>query len=169
MFNLTPWKSKRLPIRHEEQHPVYTLQREMNSLFDNFFGAGDWFQYPERSGFGGEQSFGEIAPRVDVSETDKELLVKVELPGMTEKDVEVSIANGLLTIKGEKKQEKEENEKGWYRMERQYGSFSRSLMLPYEIQDDKAEALYKHGVLTIKMPKAVTAGKETKSIAVKSV
>lgn len=158
-----------MPVRQEEQHPVYTLQREMNNLFDNFFGGGDWFQYPELTGFGGEQSFGAIAPRVDVSETDKELLVKVELPGMTEKDVDVSIANGVLTIKGEKKQEKEENEKGWYRMERQYGSFSRSLVLPYEIQADKAEALYKHGVLTIKMPKTATPEQETKNIAVKAV
>ncbi|MBX9692306.1 MAG: Hsp20/alpha crystallin family protein [Cyanobacteria bacterium] len=104
-----------------------------------------------------------------MSETDKELLIKVELPGMTEKDLDISITGDLLTISGEKKQEKEETEKGWYRMERQYGSFSRSIPLPYEIDRDKAEALYKHGVLTVKLPKSAAQQKSAKSIAVKSV
>ena len=168
MFNLTPWAAKKLPIRHEEQHPVYSLQREMNRLFDDFFRAPSFEHFGEMSSFGADQPFsGDLMPRVDMSETDKDLLIKVDLPGMTEKDVEISINRDLLTISGEKKQEKEQSEKGWYRMERQYGSFSRSIALPYEVESDKAEALFKHGTLSIKLPKLTMQQRATKSIPVK--
>lgn len=170
MFNLTPWRAKRLPIHHrEEEHPAYSLQREMNRLFEDFFQAPAFERFGEFPTMRTEQIWGDVTPRIDMSETDKELLVKVELPGMTEKDVYISISADLLTISGEKRQEKEESEKGWYRMERQYGSFSRSIPLPYEIDSDKAEALYKHGVLTVKLPKTAVQQKAAKSITVKSV
>lgn len=167
MFNLAPW-SKRLPIRREEEHPVYSLQREMNRLFDDFFRTPTWERFGEFPALATEQFWGDVTPRVDMTETDKELLVKVELPGMTEKDIDISISRDVLTISGEKKQEKEQNEKGWYRMERQYGSFSRSIPLPYEIESDKVEALYKNGILSIKLPKSAMQQKATKSITVKS-
>lgn len=170
MFNLTPWTSKRLPIRREEEHPVYSLQREMNRFFDEFFrGSGNvWERFGEFPPlYGEQQSITEITPHIDMSETDKELVVKVDLPGMTDKDVDISINRDLLTITGEKKQEKEQNEKGWYRMERQYGSFSRSIPLPYEIEADKAEALYKNGVLTVKLPKSAVQQRAVKNITVK--
>jgi HSP20 family protein len=169
MFNLTPWTAKRLPMRREEEHPAYSLQREMNRIFDDFFRAPSWERFGEFPSFPSEQSFGDVTPHIDMSETDKELLVKVELPGMTEKDIDISIARDLLTISGEKKQEKEQTEKGWYRMERHYGSFSRSIPLPYEIESDKAEAIYKNGVLSIKLPKSVMQQKAAKSITVKSI
>lgn len=167
MFKLAPFGTKRLPIRHEEQHPVYSLQQEMNKLFEDFFRAPLWDDFGQHSPLANDQFVGQVMTRVDVSETDKELLVKVELPGMTEKEVEISISQDLLTISGEKKQEKEQTEKGWYRMERQYGSFSRSIPLPYEVESDKAEALYKNGVLSIKLPKSAAQQKTTKSIPVK--
>jgi HSP20 family protein len=167
MFNLTPWTKKRVPIRHEDEHPVYSLQREMNTLFDDFFRAPA-FEGGEFPTFGSEQ-FQNMTPRIDMSETDKELLLKVELPGMSEKDVDISINRDVLTISGEKKQEKEQTEKGWYRMERQYGSFSRSIPLPYEVESEKVEALYKNGVLSIKLPKSAVQQRATKTIPVKTV
>lgn len=166
MFNLTPWGVRR-PARREEEHPIYFLQREMNSLFEDFFRAPVWERFGEVPGHSHEQFFGEVSARADVSETEKELIVKVELPGMSEKDVDISISRDMLTISGEKKQEKEQNEKGWYRMERQYGSFSRSIPLPYEIESDKAEAQYKNGILSIRLPKTAVQQKGTKSIPVK--
>src|SRR5262249_597180 len=158
---------RRLPTRREEHHPVYSLQREMNRLLEDFFRAPSWEPFAELPAFPGEQFFGDVTPRVDMSDTDKEILVKVDLPGMTEKDVDISISRDALTISGEKKQEKEEREKGWYRMERQYGSFSRSIPLPCEIDADKAEAAYKNGVLSIKLPKSTVQQKATKTIPVK--
>jgi len=169
MLNLTPWASKRMPVRREEEHPVYSLQHEMNRLFDDFFRAPAFERFAEFPALHNEQFLGDVTPRIDMSETDKELIVKVDLPGMTEKDVDISITQDALTISGEKKQEKEHTEKGWYRMERQYGSFSRSIPLPYEIETDKAEALYKNGVLTVKLPKSAVQQRATKSIPVKTV
>lgn len=110
---------------------------------------------------------GEWVPCVDVSESEKEFVVTAELPGMAEKDVDVSIQNGILTIKGEKKEEKEEKSKNLYRMERPYGAFQRSIELPSEIDKDKAEASYKSGVLTIKLPKTKAAQQEAKKVPVK--
>ncbi len=169
MFNVTPWTAKRLAIRHEEQHPIYSLQREMNRVFEDFFRAPSFEHFGDVPAFANEQFVGDVTPRIDMSETDKEILVKVELPGMTEKDVDISINRDVLTISGEKKQEKEHSEKGWYRMERQYGSFSRSIPLPYEIESDKVEAIYKNGVLSIKLPKSAVQQRATKSISVKTV
>lgn len=166
---MTPWTAKKhLPVRREEEHPVYSLQREMNKVFDDFFGARSWEGFGEFPALATEHFMGDVTPRIDMSETDKELLLKVELPGMSEKDVEISINRDLLTISGEKKQENEHTEKGWYRMERQYGSFSRSIPLPYEVESDKVEAVYKNGVISIKLPKSAVQQKATKSIPVKS-
>lgn len=168
MFRLTPWAARKVPVRHEEEHPVYSLQRDMNRLFDDFLKGSPWESIFDSAAVSREFGLSEITPRIDMSETEKELIVKAELPGMTDKEVEISISRDLLTISGEKKQEKEQSEKGWYRMERQYGSFSRSIPLPYEIESDKAEALYQHGVLSIRLPKAAAQLKSTKTIQVKT-
>jgi HSP20 family protein len=165
MFNMTPWMNKRLPVRHEDEHPVHSLQKEMNRVFEEFFGSQGWHAFSELPGAG---SWGDLTPRIDMSETDRELLVKVELPGMTEKEVEISIHGDILTIAGEKKQEKEQTEKGWYRMERQYGSFNRSIPLPCEVDCEKTQAQYKNGVVTVTMPKADKVKSTTKTIPVKA-
>jgi HSP20 family protein len=171
-FNLLPTKWLRrnetqVPVRKEEEHPVYSLQREMNRMFDDFFRAFDMpllgtLDWPQLSAL----EAGTISPKVDVHETDKELKIDVEVPGMTEKDIEVSLCRDGIVISGEKKQESEENTKGWYRMERTYGSFRRSIPLPYEIDQDKVEATYKNGVLHIKLPKVRAAESAVKKIAI---
>lgn len=168
MFNMMPWSGKRVPIRRDQEN-LYSLQREMNRLMDEFLGmhVEPWEPYGDVPLLSRER-LSDITPRVDVSETEKELNVKVDLPGMTEKDVSITLNRDVLTISGERTQEKEENEKGWYRMERQYGSFSRAIPLPYEVDMDKADAIYKHGVLTIKLPKSASQQRTEKTIAVKA-
>ena len=131
--------------------PFAALRSEMNALFDDFFpGAG------EATG-----PWGAFMPRIDVKETDGEIRVTAEMPGIEEKDVEISLDGDMLTIKGEKKEEKEEKGEESYRLERSYGSFRRSVALPCAVNADKASAKYKQGVLTIALPKAAEAKKKT--------
>jgi HSP20 family protein len=103
-----------------------------------------------------------------VSETDKEIKVSAELPGMDEKDIDVSLTRDSLTIKGEKKQETEDKGEDYYRMERSYGSFTRSIPLPIEVDTDKVQATFKKGVLEITLPKTARAIQETRKIPVKA-
>ena len=106
--------------------------------------------------------------RVDVVDTEKAYEVTAELPGMDEKNVEVKLANGALTIKGEKKEEKEkEKNKDYHVSERRYGSFQRSFTVPDGVDEDKIEATFKNGVLTVSLPKTAEAQKKEKQIAIK--
>jgi HSP20 family protein len=98
-----------------------------------------------------------FVPKVNVAETDKELTVSAELPGMEEKDIDISISDGALTLKGEKKEEKEEKEKNYYRLEQSTGYFHREIPFPCDVDADKAEAIFKKGVLTVKLPKTQKA------------
>jgi HSP20 family protein len=169
MLSILPWSAKRLPVRREDDHAVHTLHHEVNRLFEDFLRT-PWEGLGSTSMMvGGDEVFGAVSPRIDMSESDKELVVKAELPGLMDKDIEVYVNHETLTIRGEKKQEKEENEKGWYRMERQYGSFSRSIPLPYEVDTDRIEALLKNGVLTVKMPKLPVSQKSGKTVSVKNI
>ncbi len=120
---------------------VGDLQSEMNRMFDGFFG---------RSAPGMDRVW---APAVDVFETKDDVVVTVELPGMTEKDVQVSITGDILTIKGEREVASTARE-SVYRSERWHGKFERSLSLPLAVQADKVKATYREGVLTINLPKA---------------
>ena len=126
--------------------------REMEHLARHF-----WHDLPFRD-LATTEGF-DFTPRVDVTETDKNLEVKVELPGMERKDIDITLDNDLLVIKGEKKQEKEEKGERFHRIERNYGSFHRSVRLPVEVDSKKINASFKDGVLTVTMPKTVT-GKE---------
>lgn len=108
------------------------------------------------------------SPAVDVSESDKAYEITAELPGLDEKNVEVSVANGGLTIKGEKKEEKEQNQKDYYVSERSYGSFERYFGLPEGVDADKIEASFKNGVLKVMLPKTAEAQKPAKKIEVKA-
>ncbi len=153
-----------LEARREWEHPFASFQREMNKLFENFFGGVDlapWASLERRAA-------ATFTPRVDVSETDKEIKVSVELPGMDEKDIDVSLTRDTLTIKGEKKEEKEDKGKDYYRMERSYGSFTRGIPLPVEVDTDKVHATFKKGVLQVTLPKTAKAIQETKKISVKA-
>jgi HSP20 family protein len=105
-------------------------------------------------------------PSMDEREDDKGYHVKVDLPGMDQKDVEVTLADGMLTIKGEKKMEEEEKGKEFYRKERAFGSFRRTLALPVEVDEAKVYASFKNGVLTIDLPKSAEARKKVKQIPV---
>lgn len=157
--DLVPWKrgKREVPVRREEvESPFYALQREMNQLFDDFF-----------SGFG-LRPFGAFTPRVDLTESDKELKVIAELPGLDENDIEVSLAHNTLTISGEKKAETEDKGKNYYHLERSYGAFQRSIPLPNEVEADKVKADFKKGVLSITLPKTPEAQKRTKKIAIKA-
>jgi len=96
----------------------------------------------------------EWVPQVDVAETKDEIIIRAEVPGMTKEDITVTLQDNVLTLRGEKKQEKTEKEVAFHRMERSYGSFVRSFTLPTLVQADKVKATYKDGVLTITLPKA---------------
>jgi len=119
---------------------MVSIQDEMNRVFDGFFG-----RFPSR--FDTEWS-----PNVDISETKDDFVVKAEVPGMEKEDVKITLQDNVLTLKGEKKQEKEDAT--CYRMERSYGSFVRSFSLPTVIRADKIKASYKDGILNITLPKA---------------
>ncbi len=134
MFELTPWK----PARE-----LSTLRREMDRLFEDFLGEKGTF-LPEA---------GSWVPAVDVSETDDNILVKAELPGMESKDIDVSVQGDILVIKGEKKEEKESKEENFHRIERRRGTFARSIRIPVPVDPDNITAQYDKGVLTVTLPK----------------
>ncbi|NOX89960.1 MAG: Hsp20/alpha crystallin family protein, partial [Calditrichaeota bacterium] len=113
-------------------------------------------------------SFGSFMPSVDVKEKDDEFVVTAELPGMDAKDVDISISDDILTLRGEKKEEKEEKEGNYYRRECSYGSFHRDIPLPAEVETDKVEAEFKRGVLTVHLPKKPESQRKAKKIQVKT-
>lgn len=150
-MKLVPWRKR------EVGRPLSGLQQEMNRLFENFF--GDTFVEP----FGGA---GEWSPALDVAETEGAFLVRAELPGLDPDNVEITLTGDTLTIKGEKKEEKEEKTKSFHRVERSYGSFQRSVQLPVSVKADAVAATFKNGVLTIELPKVEEA--KTKSVKIKA-
>jgi len=151
-------------------HPFDNLRREIDRPFDDF-GAGFWRTPWRRSLFDVEPfwrrevTFG-TTPAVDVVEKDKAYEITAELPGMDEKNVEVQFSDGVLTIKGEKQEEKEEKKKDYYMSERSYGSFRRSFEVPDGIDVEKIEANFKNGVLCVTLPKSPEAQKKEKKIPV---
>jgi HSP20 family protein len=158
--DLIPWsRSQELAPARGSSDPFLTLHREMNRLFDDVFRGFDSAQTPLMEG-----RFG--WPRIELSDTDKTLTVSAELPGMTEKDVEIEITNGVLTIRGEKKSEHKDDKDGSkYFTERYYGSFERQIPLD-NIDEDKAQASFKNGVLTVSLPKSENARAGVKRIAI---
>jgi len=153
------WRRDFSPLRRDENYPYHSLQQEMNRIFDDFFRGFDLAPF-------GTERFGAFSPSVDVKEDDKEMLIKAELPGLDEKDVEVTLTDGALTIKGEKKEEKEDRGKHYYRMERSYGAFNRVVALPEGVDTDKANASFKNGVLNISLPKTEEARKNVRRITI---
>ena len=136
-------------------------QEEMNRLFDDFFRGFDASPF-------GEENFRKFSPAVDIRENEKEVAIHVELPGMDEKDVEVLLTEDTLTIKGEKKEEKENKGKDHYHLERVFGSFQRVIPLPLGVDSQKTEAKFKKGVLRIKLPKREEAKSIGKKIQIAS-
>ncbi|MBW2088490.1 MAG: Hsp20/alpha crystallin family protein [Deltaproteobacteria bacterium] len=167
---------KMVPVKREsakEQsgalvHPLEQFHQEIDRIFDQVFrGFG-------LSPFGFDQPLfprladGMLKPTLDLGASDKEYTITVEVPGVDEKDVRLEIVNDTLTIRGEKKQEKEEKEKNYYRMERSYGSFQRMLSLPEDADQDGVKATFKKGVLTVTLPRKALPKSNVKQIEVKS-
>jgi len=147
VWEITPWR----PFEFDR------IRREMDRLWDSFL-EGRPLRRAEDSR--------EWLPSIDVSETKNELVIKAELPGLDPKDIDISMNNGYLTIKGEKKHEKEEKDENYHLVERSYGSFTRSVRLPKEVQSDKITASFKNGVLRITLPKSEEAKKKEIKIKV---
>ncbi|MBP9089848.1 Hsp20/alpha crystallin family protein [bacterium] len=154
---------------NKEEHPVYSLQSEMNRLFDDFFRATEMPMLGRSFALSPFSSadHSSLTPRIDVRETDKELRISAELPGLSENEIDVSLSRDMLTISGEKKKECEQNVQGWYRMERSYGTFTRSISLPCEVDQDSCNASFKNGVLTVSFAKTAKAQASAKSIPIK--
>jgi HSP20 family protein len=138
--------------------PFGSLRRDMERLFEDFSRDFGW-GVPAAAGTG-------EAPRIDVSETDSELKIEAELPGVEEKDLEIVLSNGRLTIKGEKKREKEEKKKDYHLVERSYGWFARSIGLPFAADPDKVKASFAKGVLTVTVAKPAEVKAKEKKIPI---
>jgi len=138
-------------------NPFMSLQREIDRLFDDFTRGFPAF---------GKGSAGDLMPSMDVTETDKDIEITAELPGLEEKDVQINLADNLLTIRGEKKAEKEQKDKDYRLVERSYGSFSRTLELPDGVNPDAIKASIAKGVLKVTVPKPAPA--QVKKVEVKS-
>lgn len=138
---------------------IGSLFREVEKAFDDF---------SRRTPFTGAGSAA-ITPRLDVSETKDAIDVKAELPGVDEKDIDLTLADGVLTIRGEKKSERDETdkEKNWHLVERSYGSFTRSVALPFDPDPDKIEAKFEKGVLHVHLPKPPEAAKKQQKIEIR--
>ena len=169
-------KSSKAPAKPEQSSryvnvwdPLSSFRREFDRLFDDFTAVSG-----QRAGsilsaepFGrSEFGLGQL-PAVDIVEHDKDYQVTAELPGMGEKDIDVKFADGVLTIKGEKKEESEEQQKDYYRSERRFGAFQRSFRVPDGVDGDKIEANVKDGVLTVLLPKSSEAQKREKKLQIK--
>ena len=162
IMNRNFWKRERRPRQQEEPTGLARQNEGPERLFEEFlngFGLAPFAPF--------EMAWGEFSPRVDVIETEKELQIKAELPGMSEKEIQVSLSRDTLTLSGEKKAEEEQRSGNIYRMERTYGAFSRTIALPVDVDAENVEATFRNGVLTINLPK-VAATKESRRIKVKT-
>jgi len=145
MFEMIPWRARK---------ELEALRREMDRLWEGFFG---------------ERAFEPVekwSPALDLAETKDNLVVTAELPGIDPKDISIDLSGDVLTVRGEKKQEKEEKEENYHLIERRYGSFTRSIRLPVKIDEEKIKASYKNGVLKIVLPKSEEVKKKEIKIKV---
>lgn len=165
--SLIPWHRKETvaPSARDDRNPFELLHREMNDLFGSFMRE---FDDPFRPGLAepGRGWMAPVSPTVDVSETEDEVQVAAELPGLEEKDIEVGLDGDVLTISGEKKAEREEKKRNYHLVERSYGRFQRAIPLPPGVDTNKAAARFKNGVLTVTVPRTPEAGKQRKTIAI---
>lgn len=161
--DLIPWarKDQQTETKSADVNPIATLQNDVNMVIESFwkrFGQGigslDW-------------PWGGSEVKSDIVETDKAIEVSLELPGMEMKEIEVTVNDDMLTVKGEKKIERQEEKKGYYLSERSYGAIYRTIPLPPGVDGGKAEASFKNGVLTIKLPQTPEAQAKVKRIEVK--
>lgn len=163
--DLIPWgrTESKSPALYREADPFMALQREVNRLFDDVFSGFEGFgtaRFPSLASSRMSRGW----PSVEVAETHGEIRLTAELPGLEEKDVEVLLDDGVLTLRGEKRSETEDKERHF--SERYYGQFERRIALGTEVEEDKVEARFKNGVLTIILPKTERAQSKAKRIAI---
>ena len=141
-----------VPFLKRPRNELARLHDEMDDLFDSFFRglSRPWSKY-------------KAWPTIDIADKDDSIVVRAEVPGCKAEDIDISVYGNILTISGEKKESKEENEKGYYHMESSYGSFRREISLPTDVDEDKIDAVCKEGVLSITLPKA----EKTKAVKIK--
>lgn len=161
LYELMPLRKNRK--NGNSQDPLATMDRLHRSLFDDFFGD---FAIEPFGAFNNAQ--GAFVPKVNLTEDENNVYVSAELPGLEEKDIELSLTDNQLTIKGEKKQHHEEKETNYYRQESAYGSFQRIIGLPSEVNADKSEAKFANGLLEIKLPRLKPEVTKAKKINIKS-
>ena len=157
--SLVPRSENGGELHPESRSPFNALQREMNRMFDRFFGETGMAPFAGTEGLA-------ATPRIDVSESEEAVEIAAELPGMSEQDVDVSLTHDVLTIRGEKKQEHEDKQKNYHRIERSYGAFHRAIMLPAEVDAEKVDARFTNGVLRITLPK-LQKGSGSKKIEIR--
>ena len=163
MKSIIPWRNKREEkgLATAEEHPLGRLREEMDHLFERFW------REPWSSEFADIMPAGAgLGLRLNLAESENDVTVTAEVPGVDPKDVEIKVTEGLLTIHGEKKHEKEEKKRNYHYRERSYGSFHRSIRLPSTVDSNKVDASYKNGVLTVTLQKRPEA--KPKRIAVKT-
>jgi HSP20 family protein len=159
---LTPWFGRASPaLRNWPGGSLDSLHREIDRMFSDFVSTWDLTPWAAESG-------GQLVPKMDIAETDTGYELTADLPGVEEKDVDVSVADGVLRIKGERKSEKEEKKKNYHRVERSFGRFERAISLPEGVDENKIAASFKQGVLKVTVPKSAKAKESTKKIEVKA-
>lgn len=157
-------KQEKLPIRRGQAVSPYRAMREMmDSMFEDMF--SDWPMMRVRPF---EWRMQEFTPIVDVIDEENRIRVEAEVPGMGPEDLELTVTGDSLVLKGEKKEEKEQQERGMRYRERSFGSFQRVIPLSAEIERDKVEARFKNGVLRVILPKSVQAMEQTRKVEIKS-
>jgi HSP20 family protein len=161
--DIIPWRRKKESVSSPrgDQSSFIELHQRMNDLFNDFFGGFDL----------GLSRFGSrfmTAPSIDMSETDEDIRITADLPGMDERDIQVTLENDILTIKGEKKQEQEEKKQNYHMVERSYGQFQREISIPVGVDREKIKATFKKGVLNVILPKTPEAKSTQKRIAISS-
>jgi HSP20 family protein len=149
-------------LRDDDRDPFLSLHREVNRLFDDVL-RGFGSSLPSLSN---ANTFGGGWPSIEVSNNEKEIKVTAEVPGLQEKDIEVLLNDGVLTLKGEKQSETEDKDRQF--SERYYGRFERQIPLGVEVKEDQVDAIFKNGVLTVTLPKSEKAQSQVKRIAIKS-
>ena len=160
---LTPNKGEARPLAKRAEDVFETMRREIDHIFNRWDNGHNAWPTP----FSLSRTFDLAAPDMDVRETAKEFEIEVELPGVDDKDITVTLQNGVLTLKGEKKHEREEKQDSYYLNERSFGSFQRSVRLPETADDGKVDAKFANGVLKIAIQKRADAIKPERKIEIK--
>lgn len=164
--DLIPWgRQKDNPPNSDEErdtHPLAHFQRDINNVFDDFW------QRIEKSWNGKKGALGSFGPHTDILEAENSFEIAIELPGLSEEDIDISLSGDAMTIRGEKRNEHNDKRKGVYLSERSYGAFYHTIPLPPGLETDKASAKFSRGVLTVTLPKSTGANAKVKRIPVKS-